>query len=154
MRTAIALAAATASLPHGGVLVPGHTLAGVHIGESATEVRTALGAPGVCDGCATTTWYFTYAKFTQPGLAVELRGGRVSAVYTIWQPSGWHTTTGVRLGAVEGQVTKLYAPVTPVVCPAYTALVRDTSGVRTAYYIVDGKLWGLGLMRARTSPCR
>lgn len=100
-----------------------------------------------------TTWYFTSAKFTQPGLAIELRSERVSAVYTVWQPRGWHSITGVRIGAVEGQVTKLAAPVTPVVCPAYTALVRDGSGVRTAYYIVDGKLWGFGLMSAR-SPCR
>ena len=154
MKVAIALAAATASLPHGGAFVPGHTLAGVHLGESATEVRATLGAHGVCDGCATTTWYFTYTRFAQAGLAVELRGGRVSAVYTVWQPEGWHTTTGIRLGVVEGQVTKLAAPLTPVLCSAYTALVRDTSGVRTAYYIVDGKLWGFGLMRAQTSPCR
>ena len=134
--------------------MPGHVLAGVHIGESATEVRASLGAHGVCDGCATTTWYFTYAKFTQPGLAVELHGGRVSAVYTIWQPRGWHATNGLRFGAAEGQVALLAVPVTPVVCPAYTVLVRDTSTVRTAYYIVDGKLWGFGLMQARASPCR
>jgi hypothetical protein len=151
---AIVLAAASASLPHGGVLVPGHTLAGVRIGESAAAVRVSLGAHGVCDGCATTTWYFTYAKFTQQGLAVELRAGRVSAVYTVWRPDGWHTTAGVQLGAAEAQVTRLASPVAPVVCPGYTALVHDTGGVRTAYYIVDGTLWGFGLMRARTSPCR
>jgi len=40
------------------------------------------------------------------------------------------------------------------VCPGYTALVRDSATARTTYYIVGGKLWGFGLMRARTSPCR
>ena len=154
MRTLLALAAVTASLPHAGVLVPGRSLGGVRIGEPAAQVRAALGAYGVCAGCAATTWYFTYAKFTQPGLAVELRGGRVAAVYTLWQPSGWRTRSGLRLGAVEAQVTRLAAPVIPVVCPGYTALVRDTAAARTTYYIVDGKLWGFGLMRARTSPCR
>lgn len=154
MRTALALAAVTVSLQHAGTLVPGRSLGGVSLGERAGAVRAALGPHGVCDGCTRTTWYFTYAKFTQPGLAVELRAGRVSAVYTIWQPSGWHTRSGLRLGAVEAQVTKLAQPVTPVQCTGYTALVRDAHGTRTAYYIVDGKLWGFGLMGIGASPCR
>jgi hypothetical protein len=158
MRIALALAAtvaATGSLPHNGVLVPGRSLGGVRLGDTAAEVRTQLGAfYGRCDGCTQPTWYFTYRRFTHPGLAVELQGGRVSAVYTMWQPHGWRTPAGVQLGAVEGQVTKLASPVTPLQCPAYTALVHDAHGVRTVYYILDGKLWGFGLMHTRTSPCR
>lgn len=124
------------------------------LGEPAARVGAALGSHGVCDGCTTSTWYFTYAKFTQAGLAVELRAGRVSAVYTIWQPPGWHTPSGLRFGAVEGQVTKLAGPLAPVQCPGYTALVHDVGAVRDAYYIVDGKLWAFGLLPARTNPCR
>ncbi|HEY2544152.1 MAG TPA: hypothetical protein VGH92_14010 [Gaiellaceae bacterium] len=154
MRTALALATLTASLPHAALLVPGHSLGGVRLGEPAATVRATLGRHGVCDGCSTTTWYFTYRKFTQPGLAVELAAGRVSAVYTIWRPAGWHTAAGLRLGAVEAQVTKLEQPVTPMQCPSYTALVHDTGTVRTVYYIVDGKLWGFGLMAAGAPPCR
>jgi hypothetical protein len=158
MRTALALAAtvaATGSLPHSGVLVAGRSLAGVRLGDTAAEVRSALGAfYGTCDGCATPTWYFTYRKFTHAGLAVELQGGRVSAVYTVWQPHGWRTPAGLQLGAVEGQVTKLASPVSPLQCPAYTALVHDAHGVRTVYYILDGKLWGFGLMRTGATPCR
>jgi hypothetical protein len=154
MRTAFALAAVIGALPHAGVLVPGRSLAGVRLGEPAAEVRAALGAHGVCSGCARTTWYFNYRRFTQPGLAVELSGGRVSAVYTIWRPSGWHGPSGLALGAVEGQVTKLAGRVVPVACPDYTALVRDAAGARTVYYVVNGKLWGFGLMRAGASPCR
>jgi len=134
--------------------VPGHSLADVRLGEPAAQVRAALGAHGVCASCTTTTWYFTYARFTQPGLGVELHAGRVAAVYTIWQPEGWHTPSGLRLGAVEGQVTKLAGPLTPIECPGYTALVRDTGAVRTVYYVVAAKLWGFGLVPARTSPCR
>jgi hypothetical protein len=154
MRTALAVAATIGALPHAALLVPGRSLAGVRLGEPAQKVRAAFGGPGVCEGCATPTWYFTYEQFTQPGLAVELRGGRVAAIYTIWQPTGWHTRDGLVLGAVEGQVTKLAGPVAPVQCLEYTALVRDTGAVRTVYYIVDGKLWGFGLLPARASPCR
>lgn len=154
MRMLLALATTAATLPHAGVLVPGRSLGGVHLGEGAAQVRAALGAHGVCEGCATTTWYFTYAKFTQPGLAVELRAGRVSAVYTIWRPKAWHTPGGIELGAVEAQVTKLASPVTPFQCPSYTALVHDRRGVRTVYYVVAGNLWGFGLTRAGASPCR
>lgn len=154
MRTALAIAATIGSLPHSGVLVPGHSLGGVRLGEPAQQVRAALGPHGVCANCATMTWYFNYAKFTQPGLAVELRNGRVSAVYTIWSPSGWHTPSGLALGAVEAQVAKLPGPPVPMQCVGYTVLVRDTGAVRTAYYVVNGNLWGFGLMPARTNPCR
>ncbi len=158
MRVALALVAvvaSTGSLPKAGMLVPGQSLGGVHLGETSAEARAALGAFfGRCDGCARTTWYFTYRKWTRTGLAVELQGGRVDALYTVWRPSGWHTAAGLRLGAVEGQVTSLAGPVVPVACPGYTVLVRDTRSARTAYYIVDGKLWGFGLMHARANPCR
>jgi hypothetical protein len=154
MRIVFSVAATIASLPHTGVLVPGRSLAGVRVGEPAAEVRAALGAHGVCEGCITATWYFTYGRFTQSGLAVELRQGRVSAVYTIWQPPGWHGPNGLQLGAVAAQVTKVAGPLIPIACPGYTALVRDGRGLRTAYYVLDGKLWGFGLMRAQAAPCR
>ena len=146
---------AAAALPRPGSLVPGRSLAGVHLGESAAAVRAALGGRyGVCQGCARTTWYFTYKPFDQHGLAVELTRGRVSAVYTLWQPNGWRAPRGLQLGAVQAQVTKLAGTLIPVTCTGYEALVSDTQEVRTAYYIVDGKLWGFGLLGARETPCR
>jgi hypothetical protein len=92
MRTALAVAAVVVSLPHAGALVPGHSLGGVRLGEPAAQVQASFGAHGVCSGCATTTWYFTYRRFTQPGLAVELQDGKVSAVYTVSSPRGWHSS--------------------------------------------------------------
>lgn len=154
MRTALALAAAIGSLPHAALFLPGRSLAGVQLGQTMQQVRSALGPHGVCQGCTTTTWYFNYARFTQPGLAVEFRVGRVTAVYTVWSPTGWHTRTGLTLGAVEGQVTRSAGALLPTQCPDSTALVRDTGRTRSAYYIVDGKLWGFGLMAARATPCR
>ena len=129
------------------MLVPGRSLAGVRLGDTAARVRTQLGTDyGLCRGCATTTWYFTYRRFDDKGLAVELTRGRVSAVYTLWQPPGWIRTTRVTLGSPEERVG---AAIT-VTCTGYDALVKGTS----VYFVVDGKLWGFGLFPRRASPCR
>jgi hypothetical protein len=146
---------AAAAPPRDGALVPGRSLGGVRLGDTAQQVRARLGRDyGVCRGCATTTWYYTYKPFAQKGLAVELTKGQVSAVWTVWQPDGWHAAKGLRLGAVEEQVNAVAGPLVPLVCSGYDALTRDDAGVRTAYYIVDGKLWGFGLLRRRANPCR
>jgi hypothetical protein len=148
--------AAAAALPQPGILVPGRSLAGVRIGEPAASVTAALGhSYGVCQGCAVTTWYFNYRPFDEHGLAVELMKGRVYAVYTLWKPAGWHAPRGLQLGAVQAQVTKLVGTLFPVPCTGgYQALVSDGDGIRTAYYIVNGKLWGFGLVHIYESPCR
>ncbi len=151
----VAAAPAAAALPHAGTLVPGRSLGGVRLGEPAEQVQAALGSShGVCRGCATTTWYFTYRPFDRHGLAVELTGGRVSAVYTVWRPDGWSGPHGLRLGADDAQVGKLAGPLFPVVCSDYDARVRDDGRARTVYYILRGRLWGFGLLRASADPCR
>jgi hypothetical protein len=148
-------ATAGAALPRNGLLVPGRSLAGIRLGEPAARVRSALGPQhGLCRSCRTTTWYFTYRPFTGEGLAVELQRGRVSAVYTLWRPGGWTGPQGLRLGAAEAQVTALAGPLIPIACAGYDALTSDTPDVRTAYYIVNGRLWGFGLLPAHTTPCR
>lgn len=108
----------------------------------------------MCRGCATRTWYFTYRRFESRGLAVELDKGRVSAVYTLWQPESWRGPHGLVLGAPEAQVTSLTGVLVTVACTGYNALVRDRRGTQTVYYIVDSKLWGFGLFRTAQSPCR
>jgi hypothetical protein len=51
-------------LPPAATFVPGRSLAGIRLGERAAEVRAQLGRDyGLCRGCATTTWYFTYRIF-------------------------------------------------------------------------------------------
>jgi hypothetical protein len=146
---------AAAALPQAGVFLPGRSLGGVRLGESAAGVRTSLGRfYGVCRGCATTTWYFTYRRFVQRGLAIELTDGRVSAVYTLWQSSDWSTANGLRLDALEAQLTRSVGPLVTVVCPGYDARVADGAQARSVYYVVQGKLWGFGLLRAHANPCR
>ena len=146
---------AAAALAPRGVLVPGRSLGGIRLGEPAAQVRAALGTSfGVCRGCATTTWYFTYRTFDRHGLAVELTRSRVSAVYTLWQPAGWAADGGLTLGAVEAQITAFAGATIPIVCSGYDARVRDDARARTVYYVVRGKLWGFGLLRPGANPCR
>jgi len=150
-----AAAPTAAALPARGTLVPNRSLGGVQLGETPAQVRAVLGGSyGVCRGCARTTWYFTYRAFDQHGLAVELTAGRVSGVYTLWQPAGWHAPRGLQLGAAQGQITELAGTLLPVACSGYEALVRDSSTARTVYYVVDAKLWGFGLLRPNEDPCR
>jgi hypothetical protein len=145
---------AAASLPPYGSLVPGTALGGVRLDEPAASARGALGFHGVCRGCARPTWYFTYKPFDRHGLGVELTRGRVSAVYTLWQPAGWTGPRGLALGAFQGAITAAAGTLIPIQCDGYQALVRDAAHTRTAYYVYDGKLWGFGLFARGSDPCR
>jgi hypothetical protein len=150
----ICASSAVAALPRTGVFLPGRSLGGIRLGESTAAVRVTLGSHGVCIGCATSTWYFNYKPFNQHGLAVEFTAGRVSAVYTLWQPTGWRAVNGLQLGVVEAQLTTSTGPLVSVVCPGYDARVADGPQARSVYYVVQGKLWGFGLLRAHANPCR
>jgi hypothetical protein len=153
---ALALAApAAASLPQAGVLVPGRTLGGVRLGESPRAARAALGTfYGTCNGCPRRTWYFTYSPYDKQGLAVEFTGGRVSALYTLWRPAGWHAQHKLRFGASVLAVHRLANARQTVVCRGYEALVGNSAQASTAYYLLNGRLWGFGLFRRGASPCR
>ena len=154
--TALVLAGpAAAGLPKAGALVPGHSLGGIRLGESPGAVRASLGGShGRCRGCPRTTWYFTYHLFSQQGLAVEFDRGRVSAVYTLWRPQGWHAPRGLRFGATPLTVHDRVGTLRTITCQDYSALVRDTFGARTAYFLYAGRLWGFGLFRRGATPCR
>jgi hypothetical protein len=153
---ALVLAApAAAGLPRAGTLVPGRSLGGIRLGEPQAGVRSALGGfYGTCRGCARQTWYFTYRPFSKQGLAVEFERGRVSGVYTLWRPAGWHAPAKLRFGSTPLAVHLLVGPTRTVTCSGYEALVRDFAHASTAYYLFDGKLWGFGLFRQGAAPCR
>ena len=147
--------AALAGLPNPGKLVPGRSLAGIRIGETQGRVSKALGrSHGVCTGCAIPTWYFNVRPFDQHGLGVEFTRGRVSAVYTIWKPDGWTGPKGLTLGAPQAQVEASAGALFQVTCTGYDAWVADHKTVRTVYYVLNGGLWGFGLVRANANPCR
>jgi hypothetical protein len=156
LAAALALAgAATAALPRHGALVPGASLGGIHLGETAAQVTRALGrSHGVCRGCARTTWYFTYRPFDRHGLAVELAGGRVTGVYTVWRPAGWRGPGPLVLGAQSAEVTSVTGPLVSIDCSSYRALVADRGPRRSVYYVVNDLLWGFGLFGNGADPCR
>ena len=146
---------AAAGLPRAGTLVPGRSLGGITLGETQHAVRVALGSQfGLCNDCARPTWYFTYKKFDSHGLAVEFENGRVAAVYTLWKPSGWRSTNGLRLGASPLQVHRRAGSLRTITCNGYDALVADRPSSRTAYYLYRGSLWAFGLFLPNSSPCR
>jgi hypothetical protein len=148
-------APATAGLPRAGALVPGHSLGGVRLGQAARAVVAALGRfHCTCSNCRRRTWYFTYLPFDEHGLAVEFERGRVSGVYTLASPGGWHAPHGLRLGATPLAVHRALGTVRTIGCHDYDALVRDSAGARTVYYVFAGRLWGFGLFRPGTAPCR
>ena len=148
-------APAAAGLPRAGTLVPGRSLGGIRLGESTQSVRAALGGfHGNCRNCPQPTWYFTYRPFDQHGLAVEFTRGRVSGVYTLWQPAGWHAPRGLRLGAPVLTVHRLTGASRTASCGGYAALVSDSAYARSAYYLYRGRLWGFGLFLRGSTPCR
>jgi hypothetical protein len=144
------------ALPPTGVLVVGRSLGGVELGMTPAQVQHVWGTRyGRCRGCADETWYFTYRKFRPEGAAVRFRSGRVSAVWTLWSPLGWRTrdaklAIGMNALAVNGR----YGALVSIPCGTYQALILTRGSVTTSFYVYGQKLWGFGLARPGTSPCR
>ena len=148
-------ASVSAGPPGAGVLVPGTSLGGLRLGMTLPQVEARWGrAYGRCRNCARPTLYFNMYAFRPEGAGVELRGGRVSAVFTLWAPGAWRTRDGVQVGDGVADVTATYGPMTRTDCEGYYALSRRSGGVTSAVYVVGAEVWGFGLL-ARGSPvCR
>jgi hypothetical protein len=153
---ALALAAsAAAALPARGTFVPGQSLGGLRLGMTGAQVERVWGrSHGVCRGCANTTWYFTYKRYAPQGAGVELARDRVVALFTLWSPPGWTTTSGLAVGDASSTITSVYGPLESVACANYAALVRPGPGAVSAFYVVGGRLWGFGLARPGIPSCR
>ena len=166
MRFVLAIAAAlalslplaapiAAAPPDAGVLVPGRSLGGIELGATRAQVERRWGlAYGVCRGCAAETWYFNYFAFQPRGAAVELKKGRVAAVFTLYQPLGWRTTRGLVLGDSVARVTSVYGALVRRECGGYAVLVLPERTATTAFYVLDDQLWAFGLFRPGLPLCR
>jgi hypothetical protein len=153
---ALALAApAAAAPPREGVLRPGESLGGIRLGVTGDEVKRRWGyVYGVCRGCERPTWYFNYRAFEQPGAGVELRRGRVVAVFTLWSPAGWRTSRGLRIGDAAARATTLHGALPRVECGSYSALTEWRGRTASAIYLVDERVWGFALLRPGAPVCR
>jgi hypothetical protein len=146
---------ATAAPPRAGTFEPGESLGGLRLGLTPAQVRTAWGSTyGRCRDCRMPTWYFNYAPFSPQGAGVEFRRGRVDAIFTLWSPIGWRTSRGLRIGDEEARVTALYGALNRAECGSYRLLLLPRRRVVSAFYIVDGRVWGFSLLRAPSRPCR
>jgi hypothetical protein len=150
----VSLVAALA-LPQNGVVAPGRSLAGVHLGDTRASVVARWGDDyGVCRGCARPTLYWNYRRFDPQGAGATFRQGRVVALVTLWAPSGWRTTKGLLVNDNEARVTELYGALPRVGCEGYDALTLRTRGAVTAIYVRLGTVWGFGLIRPSEPVCR
>jgi hypothetical protein len=128
---------------------------GLALGATPAQVRTAWGTRyGVCRSCKTTTWYFNERDFEPKGVAVEFRGSRVVAMFTVWEPLAWHTRQGLRIGDLEARATQLYGALQRVTCESYDALRLRRRGVDTYFYTRAGRIWGFALSRVAVPACR
>jgi hypothetical protein len=149
-------ASATAAPPRNGVFAPGKSLGGLRLGATPAQVKAAWGSRyGRCRDCPRPTWYFTYQRFKPRGAAVQFRRGRVEAIYTLWAPRGWRTTKGLRIGDDATRVTSLYGTLARADCPGnYYALTMPTRGGVNAFYVVNEKIFGFGLLNFAVPACR
>ena len=131
------------------MLVPGTSLGGIRLGMTLGQVEAAWGrAYGRCRSCERPTLYFNLYALQPEGAGVELRGGRVAAVFTLWGPRAWRTTRGVRIGDGVASVTATYGPMRRTACRGYYALTLDSRPGGTAVYVVGDEVWGFGLLDA------
>jgi hypothetical protein len=143
-----------AAPPSGGLLVPGQSLGGVRLGAAEADVLKAWGPRhGVCRDCPKLTWYFNSIPFSPQGTGVVFRHGRAYLLFTVWQPAGWHTPKGLRVGASVADVALDYRTLHERRCRGYQALVLPGGGAQTVFYVYHDALWGFGLMRPGAQPC-
>ena len=149
-------ATAAAAPPRHGVFAPGQSLGGLRLGATPAQVKGAWGSRyGRCRDCPRPTWYFTYRRFKPRGAAVQFRRGRVEAIYTLWAPRSWRTTKGLRIGDDATRVTSLYGTLARADCPGnYYALTMPTRGGVNAFYVVNEKIFGFGLLNFAVPACR
>jgi hypothetical protein len=156
LAAALAVAApATAAPPTAGLLVPGQSLGGLRLGATPAQVERAWGrAYGRCTDCGPQTWYFNYFAFQPQGAGVEFRNGRVAAIFTLYGPTGWHTPAGLTLGEADWRIADVYGELSRRDCGGYDAHVLGRRGLRTAFYVLDERLWAFALLAAGAPVCR
>lgn len=151
---AVALVAVALGLPQHGLVVPGHSFAGLKPGASRAQVLTAWGPRyGRCRNCRQTTWYFTYKDFQPQGAGVAFQADGAASYFTIWSPPGWHTNRGLKIGDPEIEIASIYGVLPRVECGTYTAFVLRRGGIDTQFYTYKKEVWGFGISRAGAQPC-
>jgi hypothetical protein len=150
-----------AALPLQGVLVPGHSLAGVALGDSVRHVNELWGRSfRRCDGCALPTRFYTYDDRDESraglGAGVAFRGGRVVAVFTLGAPFGWRTSDGLKLGEIMPKAVDVYGGgFRWRSCVGYMAMSIPAGAATVTSIYTDGNVvYGFALTHASLSVCQ
>jgi hypothetical protein len=145
---------APSAAPERGVFLPGDSLGGVRIGMTKADVLREWGIRfGRCRDCPRTTWYFNYRPFLPQGVGVGFERGRVTHVFTVWQPDDWRTSEGLVLGNPAADIARTYGPLDRRECGRYYALVDPGVRAQSAYYVYEDEVWGFALTVPDASPC-
>ena len=145
-----------ARLPTTGILTPGVSLAGVHIGDTVGKVKRLWGANyKVCPDCQSPTWFYFYEHGEPLGAGVKFgKDKRVVAVFTLGAPTGWHTREGLLLGEQIDRVTSLYGSLGWHVCIGYGAMTMRKGNTVTSIYTTGQVVYGFALTAAAQPICQ
>jgi hypothetical protein len=141
-----------AAVPTRGVLVVGKSLAGVALGATAADVRAQWGHRyTVCQGCTPRTWFFFDSPTSDAGVAVSFRHGRVTSVFTLGSPDGWHTTDGLRVGQIFDTFNDPAGKTTA--CSGYGAISTRSGNAVTSILTQGQAVYGFALSRPSEPIC-
>jgi len=144
-----------AGLPAHGVLTPGVSLAGVHIGDTVSKVRRLWGSNfKVCRDCEAPTWLYFYTRGEPLGAAVRFKGGRVVAAFTLGAPTGWRTAEGLLVGEQIDRVVDLYGSLGWHVCIGYGAMTMRKGNAVTSIYTTGQVVYGFALTAPSEPVCQ
>ena len=160
-----ALAARTAgtaqALPAQGVLTPGVSLGGLHIGDTMAQVVQRWGhnyricPKNQCKG-AGSVWYYVYGRGEPLGAAVRFnKNSRVMAVFTLGSPAGWRTAEGLLIGQAVDDATRIYGQnLVWSVCIGYGAMSMRNSKAVTSIYTTGESIYGFAITAPGTPVCQ
>jgi len=150
------LAAREAELPSRGVLTPGVSLAGVHIGDTIAKVRRTWGPSyKVCQDCEDRVWLYFYSRGEPLGAAVRFdEHDRVVAAFTLGSPTGWRTAEGLVVGEQIDKVARVYGSLGWHPCIGYGAMTMRKGNIVTSIYTTGQVIYGFALTSPKVSVCQ
>lgn len=147
------------ALPSRGVLMPGVSLGGVHIGDTMAQVTNRWGddykvcPKNQCPG-KDVVWYYIYGHGEPLGAAVRFMNGKVRAVFTLGSPPGWHTAEGLLIGEQIDRANELYGQLGWSVCVGYGAMSMRSPKTVTSIYTTGEAVYGFALTSPGTPICQ
>ena len=141
MRTLLALIA-LAALPHGVaskyLIVPGHSVGRVTLGESTPEVIATIGRPGRLGPYAGPEWIYGALQVDTDVRGLIVTGLEIVAQYgaTPAQAAMYQTASGIHVGSAASAVREAYPD-----AQCNTKRCALTRGTRTTwFYLASGRV--------------